>query len=344
MKRRVLGLTLVIIALGLWACDSDSGDGGNTSAPDPDEGQTFTETITAAEGGTLATASGGAQIAIPAGALDADTEISIEVMPASGEAQTSIYEFGPDGTTFAQPVTISIKYDGSPGDDKKAVLAWHDGSEWVEVAGSGVASGVVSGDVNHFTRFTIILVGTQAVIVSDCADIATGFEPCGGDVKGTWSITDICIADTAMGSNPFEESCPEATWVTEWIWDGTVTMDGTTMTQNLTSMTLSAEITLPLSCLPPDSGCTELIEMMGEGTTCEQNGETCECTRTEVDPVNEPMVQTYSVDGNYIVTIDADSGSETRVAYCVQGDQLVSEVPTNSEDGPAYFYMVLTKQ
>lgn len=336
-----IGWVMVLaLALAVTGCDGDSGGGGGGGGtPDPDEGQTYQETVTAATGGTVETDSGSASVDIPAGALDGDTEITVTVEPPDNETASSIYDFGPDGTEFNVPVTIGIDYDGTPGKEKKAVLAWHDGHKWVEIPGSGLAGGTVTGEIDHFTKFSIIIVDDKLVLVSDCAEVPAEFVACGGDLIGTWKFTDICFADEVLGENPFEEHCPEATAVFEMDYTGSMTIDTTTITQNMETMSMSSHFEIPLTCMG-DGGCAEMGE--DEDWTCQAGGDLCVCDAAHVQSGFEPRVMTYTVDGNNLLITDED-GTDT-VPYCRQGDTAVVEITDEDEGDITVWYMVLEKQ
>jgi hypothetical protein len=67
-------------------------------------------------GGGILALPGGAALEIPAGALAKDTTISIarSSAQAPGGALSSVYDFGPEGTTFSKPVTVTFTVpDGS---------------------------------------------------------------------------------------------------------------------------------------------------------------------------------------------------------------------------------------
>src|SRR2546421_7855492 len=61
-------------------------------------------------GGGMLAVSGGAALEIPAGALAKDTTITISQSSAQapGGALSPVYDFGPDGTTFSKPVTVTF--------------------------------------------------------------------------------------------------------------------------------------------------------------------------------------------------------------------------------------------
>jgi len=75
-------------------------------------------------GGTVATSSGDAEVDIPADALTDDTSITVSgsnetpitnissfQIQTDAEAVSLIYSFSPEGTTFNEPVTITLQYD-----------------------------------------------------------------------------------------------------------------------------------------------------------------------------------------------------------------------------------------
>ncbi len=337
------------VAFALVKCSSDNG--GATATPDPNEGKTFTQAISAATGGTLRTDTGSASLVVPAGALASDTDLTLAVEAASG-TEASVYKFGPDGTTFLVPVDLSIKYDGTPGDKKKAVLAWFNGTAWEEVPGSSVKDGFVKGPVSHFSKFSIILVGDDVVLVSECADVATGFKPCGGAVEGTWRFKDICMDQSVIGQNPFADKCPTARVDVEINWDAVVTF-GTDGTYSLTNngQTMSATYTIPTSCLVQISSAKGCVAgLVGDSSTCSVDGSNCVCLSSQTDPNENPNESgTFSVQGNSLVMTKTGSSAGDPAYYCRSGNQTVVEVLSTSTDSNGQpvqrkLYMVLEKQ
>jgi alpha-tubulin suppressor-like RCC1 family protein/uncharacterized protein YjdB len=70
--------------------------------------------VIGAAGGTVVANQGNATLTIPAGALASPTTITVTPLaspPAPGRIiSNAAYELGPEGTTFAQPVTLTFKY------------------------------------------------------------------------------------------------------------------------------------------------------------------------------------------------------------------------------------------
>lgn len=353
MKRTQMLVLLSVLLLAFGACESDSGgsSGGTGATADPDEGKTVTATIKAADGGVVKTESGNATIDIPAGALADDTEITIAVMPAEAATASSVYDFGPDGQQFQKAVTISLAFDGHPGTDKKAVLGYYDEdpAKWKEVPNSALAGGVVSGDVNHFSKYAIIIVDDQVVLVSDCADLLTDFNACGGSPIGDWDFDAVCFPPEALGENPMAESCPTATMEFDMTWDATITFtaDGTSSVL-FAGQSVDIVYDIPLSCLTAPMSCAVLAQQLE--SPCEEKGGSCVCNVQESD-VNEnpePELGTWSVDGTNLVMTDND-GEVQNNPFCVNGDEMHVKIvepadPDEPGDMPEEFVVVLKKK
>ncbi len=73
---------------------------------------------------------------------------------------SSTYEFGPSGTKFEKPVTISIKLPITEDIDIESLTpAWYDeeNNKWVPVSGIiDVEDGLVVFEIDHFTKFAVI--------------------------------------------------------------------------------------------------------------------------------------------------------------------------------------------
>jgi hypothetical protein len=117
-------------------------------------------------GGTVVSADGLAEVVIPPGALSSVVDITIRVAsaPPAGHVGTA-YEFGPDGTTFAAPVTITIVYDEADlpvgaveADIRLGTVA---SGAWAAAAGSTVdtVANTVTAETNHFSMWAIVLLG-----------------------------------------------------------------------------------------------------------------------------------------------------------------------------------------
>lgn len=174
--------TLGALLLTLAACSADTpvevapaettaGETGGTPAAGANptgSGEKVTVTIDNAIGGKIALADG-TELDVPAGALPPGVEtitVSSSTIPAPAEYRTvaPIYVFGPDGTVFLKPVTISFPVT-VPGGTNTADLTilWsrprgQPGFDMVPgtftPVGGKANTYTVSGEVNHFSEGT----------------------------------------------------------------------------------------------------------------------------------------------------------------------------------------------
>ena len=119
-----------------------------------------------AAGGTAASSNNAATVVIPVGALPSNTAVTVapatSVLANAGLVASSAFEFGPTGTTFSVPVTITIKYDPTtlPANVPESSLKLYTstGTEWTVVSGSTVdaTAHTVSGATTHFSTYAPI--------------------------------------------------------------------------------------------------------------------------------------------------------------------------------------------
>jgi len=137
------------------------------------EGKTGSATVTVSDGGfispgggTVTAAAGNAIVQVPAGALASATAITVTPVtnpfPDPRLIPGTAYEFGPNGTAFAQPVTVRIKYSDAslPGGAVPGQFRLHRlvGTTWTLVTGSSVdvASRTVTGQTSGFSTYAIL--------------------------------------------------------------------------------------------------------------------------------------------------------------------------------------------
>ncbi|MGC8863064.1 MAG: hypothetical protein ACP5R5_09865 [Armatimonadota bacterium] len=166
MTRATL-LVVIAAALALAGCGGGGGDGG---APQTGGGTT-TKLITAAAGGVVnAPNPGGGEISlnIPPGALAADTTIQLTpltlgTLPAalsSGYVLFAAATFGPAGTNFSSPVTITFPLPSAkPVGAQLVVLTLNpSGTGWSNFGLATVQAGglTASVTVNHFSTYALV--------------------------------------------------------------------------------------------------------------------------------------------------------------------------------------------
>lgn len=374
MRRIPFGLVVAVfvVSLGLVAaCEGDAGGGGDTAGGGGggdtaggggdtpggggdtaggggEVGQSYTASLTAAEGGTLQTPSGAAQLEVPAGALAADTELSVTVAAKTADTASDIYDFGPDGLQFEAPVTLTILWDGDPGEGNKAVIAWKDGETWTEIAGSSLTDGKVTAPVEHFSQFAVVVTAAGVEQQGACGELADSFEACGGALEGTWTIETICLwFDPEEGpfggdEGPFGD-CPEAVYALSFDWVGTYTVDATTIHTSVSRIETHTTVEVPNACFPAGMTCAQMAEDMDE-LDCAAAGDVCRCTGDEVQEEQQESDQTYTIEGNVLVVQNSEGGESTRLEYCVEGDKATFRSTETERSGGDIDWIVLQRQ
>jgi hypothetical protein len=322
---RKVALGLMIVSLCAAGCgddaDGDEGEGrGDAGASEP-----VAETIEASEGGDVSTT--GALVDIPADALDEDTEITIEAvdkeaLPDAEMIASEVFDFGPDGTTFDEPVTIAIEFDADDAPEGMTpVLAWLDTERdaWVPLAGSEVDGDTVTAETDHFTAFAVIWTVTGQ-FGGQCGDV--GPTDCGGDLVGTWDFTLSCLTlpDDFLsgdgGEDPFAE-CGGATFNAVVDLTGSITFeeDGTYAVSTMQDIDIT--ISVPKECFMGQP-CTSLGDDENPAT---DKGDACEVMMSSTESSDD--TGTYEIEGNTLITTGDDDGVASEPdEYCVQGDTL----------------------
>ena len=132
-------------------------------------------------------------------------------LPVDASIVGSTYDLGPDGATFAPPVTITLTYDPAkiPAGvlESGLYLAYWDGTKWVALVSTvDTTAKTLTAKISHFTAFSIIapvpsvVVAPAALTVSDLsvssAEVNIGESVTisalvtnTGDLSGTYTVT-----------------------------------------------------------------------------------------------------------------------------------------------------------
>ena len=158
--RHTGALWLCTLVLVLTACGSESLTGGE-EADTPLPPNTI-----GPSGGTLDFAGGNVTLVFPAGAVSQNLTVTVQATGTFPSAPTVVsgtaYDFGPQGTEFAQPVQLTVKYDPTtlPSGVQESELRLYKvvGTAWQEVAGSSVnaSANTVTGQVTSFSVLGIL--------------------------------------------------------------------------------------------------------------------------------------------------------------------------------------------
>jgi hypothetical protein len=325
MGRLRLVCALALIATGSFAigCDNDTESAREGSQPS----EPVEKEIKADDGGKVSTP--GAKVEIPAGALDEDTKITLEPLERDGlpdldVVASNVFDFGPDGTTFSDPVTITIDFDAArTPKGMTAKLAFLDDDAWHALDDSEVDGNEVVGKTTHFTPYAVIYVAEQTA--GDSCD-ATDFEACGGDLIGTWEFTLGCLTlpDNLLsaGEDAFA-LCNRASVSASIDLQGTIAFgeDGSYMIDQKVDTTITKY--LPKECLTEDMTCDDLgADGAGEASDADDH-----CELKQGGPSENSDSGSYEVDGDtFVTTSDGTDTASEPIEYCVDGDTITSRV------------------
>jgi hypothetical protein len=186
---RNIGSSLVFLALTAWLAACHHSGGGDPPSQPP---QNPPPNTIGSGGGTATSSDSNASVTVPASALAQSTTITIA--PATGTPAGNIgtaYDFGPNGTTFSQPVTIKIAYSAAslPAGVTEAdlVLAKVVNGAWQVIPNSGVdgtTAGMVSGTTSSFSAYGVVpeTPGNVAAVAAD------------GQVTLTWDPVNLATS------------------------------------------------------------------------------------------------------------------------------------------------------
>ncbi|WP_219835402.1 S-layer homology domain-containing protein [Paenibacillus sp. R14(2021)] len=151
------------------------------------------------------------KVSIPAGATDKELKLTIQKLTNTQQLLTDdevlaspVFEILKNfSENFSKPVTLTFAFDPKAlSGTQKAVVCYYDEAKkaWVEVGGT-VNGNHITAEVNHFTKYAVMVVGEGA---SQPADPGQGFS----DVAGHWAEQGI---KEAVGAG-FVKGYPDGTF------------------------------------------------------------------------------------------------------------------------------------
>lgn len=149
-----------------------------------------------ASGGTVSSSSG-ARLDVPAGALAAATTLTVQATGDVAPGGAPVFRLGPDGTTFARPVTITLPLP--PGVAAPAVYWSRPGSTVsFDVVPATVTAGGVVAEGSHFSSVFVGPSTGEAV----CASAGPGADgtSCGGGLMCTGGRCGATVSGTVSGA------------------------------------------------------------------------------------------------------------------------------------------------
>jgi hypothetical protein len=229
-------------------------EAGVTAAVAPTPGNLIATDIGPA-GGTIGAR--GVTVTVPAGALSTNLNMTIQLsgQPGPSGALSPVFEIGPTGTTFSEPVTIAFDYtDGelaglSPGDFAVETSTAALGAAWTPLSQIvvDVYAHTVSGQTMHLSPYALVRQeGTPDAAQSGMADSGTDSTTC----------TNACTAGLTQCAAGAVQTCEtQANGCTGWT---TTTICGPHQ-----ACTLGPDAGLTASCSCAAGQCA------GVGTVCQ---------------------------------------------------------------------------
>lgn len=207
-------ICIAALGLGLFQCSSSSNSSSTSAQP-------VTELI-GASGGSVAT-SAGSGVMIPAGALSSNVTITVQSQSAAPALSTSqgvtvgqTLLFGPEGTQFAVPVTVTLAFDvsslpaGKTASDVVIFTSPAASPDYTALATTLAADGQhVEAQTTHFSYFVPVVAAASST--GDGGGATAAVDAGGGngtgDAGSTTSVSDAAssgdgsLVDAARGED-----------------------------------------------------------------------------------------------------------------------------------------------
>ncbi len=236
----------------------------------------------------------GVSVSIPPGALSADIPITIQLTATPGPNGTvsQVFEIGPTGTQFAQPVTIAFSYTDSellglpPSDFAVETLPASSGASWSPLSQIvvDVYAHTIAGQTTHLSPYALVEQGLGAALGGDGGS-AGGLDAAVSSVEGGSTGGGFPDAGTSGACSPGATQCSGngvQTCAATGRW-GSVSACASGACAN---GACSGSTTTGASCLPGGPGLSN----------CGANAESC-CTSTDVPGGTFYRTYTNSGDG-----------------------------------------------
>ncbi len=249
---------ITVDGAGLATAAGPNGMATITATSESIDGTATIDVTTGTAGGTVSAAGGQVTLVVPAGAVA--TPVTVTVAPVSvppanpGLVANTTFDFGPNGTTFAQPVQLTIEYD--PADipsgimEADLLLQAVVNSVWQPVPGSTVdeAANTVTGSINSFSEYGIAAAPMPSSITGEwngsaatspsldfIVDVVDNNGTLNLSAPISYGLTGTSLVGTGT-RNGFDVvmNFDEFMGPTYWVFTGVMSGDGQTITGELT--------------------------------------------------------------------------------------------------------------
>lgn len=163
--------------------------------------------MVSASGGELKTNDGSLAVQVPSGAVDGDLMMTAESTPAPASgAVGTVFEIGPTGTQFKQPVTIALDYGAVPPSDLR--VATYAAGAWQVLQNYAIDAEhhTISGTTTHLSPYALVRIACAPVAAaSGCAGAGCPQPSCANYSCAAYPGAHLDCADT--GSGPVASCC-----------------------------------------------------------------------------------------------------------------------------------------
>lgn len=224
--------TRVVVALAVFCgCSAELKTTVAVTTVGEPTGMAATQMV-GASGGTLRSADGKLELIVPAGALAADTALTVTPISVTAPGGVKAWRLGPEGTTFSKPASVKISFtDSDVGGSTSASLkvAFQDSQKrWQAINASTIDSNSITVATTHLSDWSMLLGwqlrpatanvvpnGTLSLSVRYCntvkMDEGTEFElvslvaECQDDeglapILGSWAVNGITNGSDELGT------------------------------------------------------------------------------------------------------------------------------------------------
>jgi hypothetical protein len=169
----------------------------------------------------------------------------------------------------------------------------------------------------------------------DIPEACVSFEPCGGDLTGSWKLVSGC----GVGGSPGFEECRGYSSVPTYDGDLTYVFQSGGVVKYEGEALVEVDVRVSDACAAKQglggaaSVCESYEQTEAVDYTCTTTADLCECTRVSgpipAGEVLAPEPESYETSGTQ-VTLTVSSGDEIEYSYCVSDDTLVVGAPESA--------------